>query len=83
MVLARTNITIPSDLLDQIDDLVGPRGRSRYISEVLTRQVRRDRLKRVMSETAGAMVGKPGWMDPDESLAFARRLRAGWDDAGA
>ncbi len=83
MALARTNITIPEELLRQVDQLVGPRGRSRYISGAVAKQVRRDTVERVLHETAGAMIGKPGWMNPDEALAFAKRLRASWDDPDA
>ena len=83
MALTRTNITIPEDLLRQVDELVGPRGRSRYMAEAVARQVRHDRQRQVFQETFGAMIGKPGWMDPDEALAFAKRLRASWDDPDA
>jgi len=79
MALVRTNLTIPKDLLSQVDELAGPRGRSQYIAEAVAQQVRRDRLRKVFEATAGAMIGKPGWMTDDEALAFAKQLRASWD----
>jgi Arc/MetJ-type ribon-helix-helix transcriptional regulator len=79
MVMVRTNITLPAELLDQIDQVVGPRGRSSYIAEMIAKQVRRDLQKKVFEETFGAMIGKPGWMNADEALAFAKELRASWD----
>ena len=79
MVLVRTNVTLPEELLRQIDEVAGPRGRSRYLADIVAKQVRRDLQRKVFEETAGAMIGKPGWMTDDEALAFARGLRASWD----
>ncbi|MFI5225253.1 MAG: hypothetical protein ACHQ3P_01110 [Candidatus Limnocylindrales bacterium] len=79
MVMVRTNLTLPAELLKRIDEVAGPRGRSSYIASVVERQVRRDLQRKVFEETFGAMIGKPGWMNPDEALAFAKELRASWD----
>ena len=79
MAMVRTNITLPAELLEQIDRVVGPRGRSPYIASLLAKQVRRDLQRKVFEETFGAMIGKPGWMNADEALAFAKELRANWD----
>lgn len=38
--------------------------------------MRRDELGRVIAETAGAMVGKPGWMSPDEVARWVDELRS-------
>jgi hypothetical protein len=77
--MVRTNLTLPVELLEQVDRVAGPRGRSSYIASVVAKQVRRDLQRKVFEETAGAMIGKPGWMNPDEALAFAKELRASWD----
>ena len=66
MALARTNLTLPQDLMQEVDALAGPRGRSRYVAEAVAQRVKRDKLGRAIRETAGIMVGKPGWMSPDE-----------------
>jgi metal-responsive CopG/Arc/MetJ family transcriptional regulator len=79
MAMVRTNITLPQELLEQIDLVAGPRGRSSYLASVLAKQVRRDLQRKVFEEASGAMIGKPGWMEPDEALAFAKELRASWD----
>ena len=79
MGMVRTNLTLPAELLDQIDRVAGPRGRSSYIASVVAKQVRRDLQRKVFEEVAGSMIGKPGWMNPDEALAFAKELRASWD----
>lgn len=83
MTLTRTNVTLPAELLAQVDEFAGPRGRSRYVADAVEKQVRRDRQRKVFDETFGAMIGKPGWMNPDEALEFANRLRESWDDPNA
>jgi metal-responsive CopG/Arc/MetJ family transcriptional regulator len=75
MALARTNLTLPVELLREVDELAGPRGRSRYVAEAVAQRVKRDRLGKAIRDTAGIMVGKPGWMSPDEVLQWVRNLR--------
>jgi hypothetical protein len=74
--LARTNVTLPATLLAEVDRFAGPRGRSRYVAEAVAQRVRRDALGAAIRETAGAMVGRPGWMSPDEVAAWIEDLRA-------
>ncbi|MBA3780124.1 MAG: hypothetical protein H0X16_12665 [Chloroflexi bacterium] len=76
MALVRTNITLPGDVLDDVDALAGPRGRSAYLAELIRAHVRRERQRRVFEENFGAMIGKPGHMSPDEILEFARHVRS-------
>jgi predicted transcriptional regulator len=73
--LARTNVTLPADLLEEVDRYAGPRGRSRYVAEAVAQRVRRDALGAAIRETAGAMVGRPGRMTPDEVVAWVDELR--------
>lgn len=74
--LTRTNVTLPARLLAQVDELAGPRGRSRYVAEAVAQRVRRDALGAAIRETAGAMIGKPGWMGPNEVTAWVDELRS-------
>jgi metal-responsive CopG/Arc/MetJ family transcriptional regulator len=76
MALARTNLTLPGDLMAEVDALAGPRGRSRYVAEAVAQRVKRDKLGKAIRETAGIMVGKPGWMSPDEVVAWVDFLRS-------
>ncbi|HET7726321.1 MAG TPA: hypothetical protein VFK54_03260 [Candidatus Limnocylindrales bacterium] len=76
MSLVRTNITLPEEVLARVDEVAGPRGRSRYIADVVARQVRRDHARRVFSELAGALKGSTTWGTTDEEvLETIRRLR--------
>ena len=74
--LTRTNVTLPSSLLAAVDRMAGPRGRSRYVAEAVAQRVRRDALGAAIRETAGAMVGRPGWMGPDEVAHWVDGLRS-------
>jgi hypothetical protein len=74
--LSRTNVTLPASLLAEVDRLAGHRGRSRYVAEAVAQRVKRDRLGRAIRETAGIMVGQPGWMSPDEVVRWVEELRS-------
>jgi metal-responsive CopG/Arc/MetJ family transcriptional regulator len=76
MALARTNLTLPEDLMAEVDKLAGPRGRSRYVAEAVAQRVKRDKLGKAIRETAGIMVGSPGWMSPDEVVRWVDFLRS-------
>lgn len=74
--LTRTNVTLPAKLLAKVDELAGARGRSRYVAEAVAQRVHRDALGAAIRETAGAMVGRPGWMSPDEVTSWVDDLRS-------
>ena len=76
MGLARTNLTLPEELMQEVDDLAGPRGRSRYVAEAVAQRVKRDRLGKAIRETAGIMKGKPGAMTPDQVTEWVAFLRS-------
>lgn len=76
MALARTNLTLPADLMQQVDELAGPRGRSRYVAEAVAQRVKRDRLGRAIRETAGILVGTPYQMTRDEVTEWVDALRS-------
>ena len=80
MALVRTNITIPEETLELVDAVAGPRGRSRYIADVVTRQVRRDNARMVFEKYAGALKDSDTWGRTDEEvLANLRALRSEWE----
>ncbi len=75
MAMARTNLTLPEELMRQVDELAGPRGRSAFVAEAVAAKVKRERLRRALDATRGALVGKPGWMTPEESYRWVREQR--------
>ena len=77
MGVVRTSITLPEEVLKQVDEVVGPRGRSRYIADVVAKQVRSDRARLVFEKYAGALAGSRTWGEtPEETLEIIRQLRA-------
>ncbi|HET9498108.1 MAG TPA: hypothetical protein VFP83_07260 [Candidatus Limnocylindria bacterium] len=75
MALARTNLTLPEDLLAEVDAIAGPRGRSRYVAEAVAQRVKRDKLGKAIRDTAGIMVGTPYQMNRDQVTAWIDFLR--------
>jgi Ribbon-helix-helix protein, copG family. len=76
MALARTNLTLPEDLLAEVDEIAGPRGRSRYVADAVRQRVKRDKLGRAIRETAGMLVGTPYHMDREQVSAWIDELRS-------
>jgi predicted transcriptional regulator len=77
MALARTNLTLPEELLHEVDEVAGPRGRSRYVAEAVAARIKRDKLRKAIDEAAGSLVppgGRP--MSRDEVLAWVREQRS-------
>jgi metal-responsive CopG/Arc/MetJ family transcriptional regulator len=73
--MVRTNVTLPSEVMAQIDEIAGPRGRSSYVAEAVQARLKRDRMRRVLDETYGAAVGHSQWKDADEAYRWVRSLR--------
>ncbi|MDQ3448002.1 MAG: hypothetical protein M3432_02335 [Chloroflexota bacterium] len=76
MALTRTNVTLPEELMREVDALAGPRGRSAFVAAAVTYQVKRERLRKALDETRGIMVGTPAEMTPDEVIAWVDELRS-------
>ena len=57
MALARTNLTLPEELMREVDELAGPRGRSAFVAEAVAIRVKRERLRRAMDAAAGVARG--------------------------
>lgn len=80
MSLVRTNITIPEDVLAMVDEVAGPRGRSTYIADVVSRQVRRDRARKVFQATRGALKSSEAWGRTSGEVDLSlREIRDSWD----
>ena len=66
MALARTNLTLPEELMREVDELAGPRGRSAFVAEAVAARVKRERLRKAMDAARGIFVGTPYHLTPDE-----------------
>ncbi len=55
----RTHVVLPDALVAEIDAIVGKRGRSRFLADIASREVRRLRTLRALERAAGS------WKDKD------------------
>lgn len=76
MALARTNLTLPEELLAEVDALAGPRGRSRYVADAVAQRVKRDRLDKAIESTAGVLARGGSRMSRPEVSALVEQLRS-------
>lgn len=70
----RTNLLLPSDLVEQLDRVAGPRGRSRYVADAVRERLRRDERIEAIKAAAGAWRDHPLF---PTSEAVAEWVRAG------
>ena len=82
MAMTRTNVTLPEELLREVDELAGPRGRSAFVVEAIGARVKRERLRRALDAARGVYVGTPFWMDADAAYRWIRQQREDADDGG-
>jgi hypothetical protein len=71
----RAHILIPSDLLKEIDALVGPRGRSGFLLETARQEVQRRKLLRFLENETPAWRTKDHPEISDTSAAWVRKSR--------
>jgi len=82
-VTQRAHIIIPGDLLQEIDALVGPRGRSAFLLETARQEVQRRKLLRFLESE------HPAWRAEDHpelaagTEAWVRQLRQQSERRGA
>jgi len=78
----RINVTFPVDLLAELNRLVPPRQRNRFIVEATEQALRRTRLDQVLAE----LRREPAWKDQDhpdlltvsDVNRYVRRFRQAW-----
>lgn len=84
--MVRTHVLLPRELLERIDERVGPRRRSEFVAETLRKELDRNRLLRLAEEAMdeasrlGTGGGPPEWKTPDGTLAWVRAQRRTADD---
>ena len=79
MNMVRMNITIPEDLARRLDDLVGVRGKSRFITQTI-----KERIKRMERKELEKMLEEGYKAGKEESLYIAEDFESvdleGWDE---
>ena len=75
--MARTHVILADDLLAAIDEVVGKRGRSRFLEEAASEKLERLALAEAIDASAGIAQG-PGyrhWRDRKTTAEWVRRTR--------
>jgi metal-responsive CopG/Arc/MetJ family transcriptional regulator len=80
MVMVRTTITLPKELLERVDEFAGDGGRSAWITEAVQARAKREHLGRVIEETRGALRDSPSWPTAEDTYRWVRELREEPDD---
>jgi predicted transcriptional regulator len=79
-----TNLTLPPELVAEVDALAGRRNRSRFVEEAVRARLRRERLGTAIEKAAGAWAGRgpTEWGEPDGVVAWVRAQRVMETDPG-
>jgi metal-responsive CopG/Arc/MetJ family transcriptional regulator len=79
-----TNLSLPADLVAEIDEVAGPRHRSRFVEEALRRAIRREQLRDSIERTAGVLRAEdyPHWRTSEDVVEWVREMRAEETDYG-
>ena len=80
---------MPKELLDELDLIVGPRRRSEFLTELLQRELRSQRLLAAFDRAAGSLRDSenPGWETSESAEDWVRKIRRNgtrdaWVEAG-
>ncbi|MFZ0589145.1 MAG: hypothetical protein WAM39_01560 [Bryobacteraceae bacterium] len=76
----RAHVVLPDDLLAEVDALVGPRGRSAFLTEIVRSEVNRRRLLAALQEAKGSWKTEDHPELKEGSDVFVERLRAQSDE---
>lgn len=71
----RTHVVIPRQLVAEIDTLVGKRGRSRFLVEAASHELKRLRQMKALKRAAGSWKSKDHPELKDGAAAWVRALR--------
>jgi len=79
MSVVRMNITVPEELAQQLDKLIGPRKRSHFITETL-----KERIERIQNEELQKMLEEGYKVRKQESQSITEEFESvdleGWDE---
>ena len=74
----RTHISLPDDLIAEIDAHAGPRGRSRFIEDAVRAKLLNERQKRAMkayADSGGIKEIPPEWSTPEKTSEWVHKMR--------
>jgi metal-responsive CopG/Arc/MetJ family transcriptional regulator len=74
---ARTHVILPAEVLEAVERVSGPRGRSAFITEAVREKLQREELRAAMKAAAGSLdlSEYPEWQTPEAVSEWVHRLR--------
>ena len=80
-----TNLMLPADLVAEVDEVAGPRNRSRFFEEAVRTKLRREQLRVAVQASAGAwrVEDYPEFATSEMVADWVRARRAEVTDPGA
>jgi predicted transcriptional regulator len=71
-------MSLPEDLVRQLDEVAGPRSRSAFAEEALRRAIRREQFRIAWERYAGSLKAEdyPHWRTSEDVVAWVRMMRA-------
>ncbi|MEA2025653.1 MAG: ribbon-helix-helix domain-containing protein [Chloroflexota bacterium] len=72
------NLSLPVDLVAELDIVSGPRNRSAFVEDAVRRAVKREQLRVAIERTAGSLRAEdyPHWRTSEDVVAWVREMRA-------
>lgn len=72
------NLSLPRDLVEDVDAIAGPRNRSAFVEAAIRDRLRRERLRLAIHQSAGAWSADdhPEFTRPADTLEWVRARRA-------
>jgi metal-responsive CopG/Arc/MetJ family transcriptional regulator len=72
------NMSLPVDLVRQLDEVAGPRNRSAFAEEALRRAIKREKLRVAIERTAGSLRAEdyPHWRTSEDVVRWVEEMRA-------
>ena len=74
----RTNLLLPRDLVEEVDRIAGPRGRSRFFADAARRRLQQESGLRMVRDTAGALRTEdyPHWATSEDVVRWISDRRS-------
>ena len=78
----RTHIVIPRQLVEEVDQAIGRRSRSKFFAEAVAEKLARMRRSQLAREAGGSLahVDIPGWETSEAAVKWVRASRKADDD---
>lgn len=80
----RTNLLLPAELVRELDEVAGPRNRSRFVAEAVAYKLHREKLRRAFDAARGMLKREdyPHWATSEMVVEWVREMRAEETDPG-